>query len=343
MTGYILEKIYFEHIARPGHPESPARLEAIEEVTKSIKGLQKVSARPATKKEICRIHTDDYFKKIKATQKNKFTSLDPDTGVNNKSFKAALYAAGGVITLIDSVFKKEIDNGFAFVRPPGHHAEKDRARGFCLFNNIAVGAHYALKKYNLKRLLILDLDLHHGNGTQQAYYNTDKVIYISAHQYPYFPGSGFFDETGKGKGEGYNINLPLNIGCDDIFYHHLLDKIIKPTVSQYKPELILVSFGFDTYRADPLGGMKLSEKGYTNMTNQILEMASKNCQGKLIFVLEGGYNNEGIKKGTRAVLKKLNEKPDKPRQPRNKESQEFQEYCQKVKKYYGKYGFNICE
>ncbi|MDZ7798170.1 MAG: histone deacetylase [Patescibacteria group bacterium] len=342
MTGYILEKIYFEHQAGVNHPESPARLEAILEAIKKVKGLKKVKARAASPEEICFVHTKDYFDKIKITRENKFTSLDPDTGTNDKSFEAALYAAGGVLSLIDSVFKKEIDNGFAFVRPPGHHAEKDRARGFCLFNNIAIGASYALERYNLSRILILDLDLHHGNGTQQAFYKTDKVMYISAHQYPYFPGSGYFDEVGESKGKGYNINFPLNIGQGDNFYHHLLDRIIKPIVNQYAPELILVSFGFDTYGGDPLGGMKLTTKGYRNMTRQILEMADENCQGRLIYILEGGYNKEGIKEGTKAVLQSLKGKPVKEGISKQQKNKEFWQYYEEIKKYYEKYGFNIC-
>lgn len=168
MTGYVLEKIYFKHMMGPAHPESPERLAVIEKVLENYKykeKLKKIAARPVTEEEILFIHTKEYFEKVKAT-KGKEVYLDPDTSTSAKSFEAALYAAGGVLSLIDEIFNKEIENGFAFVRPPGHHAEKDKAMGFCLFNNVAIAAAYALKKYNLKRILILDFDLHHGNGTQ---------------------------------------------------------------------------------------------------------------------------------------------------------------------------------
>lgn len=334
MTGYVLEKIYFEHETGPGHPESPARLDAVKEAVKEFTNLKKIKARAATKEEICLIHDKAYFEQVKATQEQSFIALDPDTQTSPKSFEAAIYAVGGVLNLIDSVFNKEIDNGFAFVRPPGHHAEKEKAMGFCLFNNIAVGAAYALKKYQLGKVLILDLDLHHGNGTQNAFYDSNKVLYISTHQYPYYPGTGSFEERGEGKGEGFNINLPLSPGKDDDFYNLILARIISPVVLLYKPELILVSMGFDTYYQDPLGGMKVTEQGYGFMANIISKIAEQVCGGKVIFVLEGGYNLGGIKEGTKAILKGLIAKSE------NRvcqESAEFEDYFGKIMKYTGQF------
>lgn len=304
MTGYVLEKIYYEHVMSPEHPESPKRLAAIQKVLDNYdypEKLRKISARPATEKEVLLIHTKDYYDRIAQT-KGREVYLDPDTSTSAKSFEAALYAAGGVLSLIDTVLSKEVENGFAFVRPPGHHAEKDKAMGFCLFNNVAIAAAYALKKYNLNRILILDFDLHHGNGTQQAFYNSDKVMYISTHQYPDYPGSGSFAEIGEEKGLGYNLNFPLPAGKDDDFYNNVYKKIILSMAEKFKPELVLVSAGFDIYRKDPLGGMKVTEQGFAGITETILKIAKKCCQGKVIFALEGGYSLEGIEKGVEAVL-----------------------------------------
>ena len=330
-----MEKIYFEHNPGLGHPESSARLEAVEEALRSIKDIKKIQARAAGKGEICLVHEPSYFEKVKDTQGKSFISLDPDTATSEKSFESAIWAVGGVLNSIDSVFNKVISNGFAFVRPPGHHAEKDRAMGFCLFNNMAVGTAYALKKYNLKKVLIIDIDLHHGNGTQNAFYNTDQVMYISLHQYPHYPGTGSFDERGEGKGGGFNLNFPLTAGADDNFYNLLFENIIIPVAKQYKPELVLISCGFDTYIEDPLGGMKMTEKGYAGMTRQILEMAEKICDGKVIYVLEGGYSQEGIKKGTKAILEEMTFQNKEKYSWR--ETAEFKEYYEEVKKYFREY------
>jgi len=304
MTGYVLEKIYYEHVMSPDHPESPKRLAVIQKVLDNYdypEKLKKISARPATEEEVLLIHTKEYYNKIALTKGRK-VYLDPDTSTSEKSFEAALYAAGGVISLIDAVFDKDIENGFAFVRPPGHHAEKDKAMGFCLFNNVAIGAAYALKKYNLKRILILDFDLHHGNGTQQAFYNSDRVMYVSTHQYPDYPGTGSFEEIGEGKGLGYNLNFPLSAGKDDDFYNNVYTKIILPIAEQYKPELVLVSAGFDIYYQDPLGGMQVTEKGFAGLAQTILKISQECCQGRLILALEGGYSLEGIEKGIKNIL-----------------------------------------
>ncbi|MFH1366518.1 MAG: histone deacetylase [Patescibacteria group bacterium] len=335
MTGYVLEKIYLEHKPGPGHPESPERLLVAEGVIKNFKTLKKIKARAASPDEICLIHDKAYFNTVKATQGHSFISLDPDTQTSAKSFEAAVFAAGGVLNLIDLVFNKDVENGFAFVRPPGHHAEKDKAMGFCLFNNVAIGAAYAIKKYKLSRVLVLDLDLHHGNGTQQAFYPADQVMYISTHQYPYYPGTGSFEERGEGQGEGYNINLPLSPGKDDDFYNKLLEKVIIPVAGQYQPEFILVSMGFDTYYQDPLGGMKVTAKGYAGMAGQIFNLAERVCGGKLIYVLEGGYNLQGIKEGTKAVLQEL----ILPSQEKDSfvERSVFIEYHKTVKKCYKRY------
>jgi len=334
MTGYAIEKIYFEHIMSPEHPESPKRLAVIKKVLESYdypEKLRKISARLATEEEVLLIHVKEYYDRIAQT-KGREVYLDPDTSTSAKSFEAALYAAGGVLSLIDAVFNKEIENGFAFVRPPGHHAEKDKAMGFCLFNNVAIGAAYALKKYNLNRILILDFDLHHGNGTQQAFYNSDKVMYISTHQYPYYPGTGSFAEVGEGKGEGYNLNFPLSAGADDEFYNNIYAKIILPIARKYKPELVLVSAGFDIYYQDPLGGMKVTEKGFLELTQLIMDMASRNSQKRAVFTLEGGYNLEGIKGGVKACLDGLSHSGGE--RPQGAPNNAFEQYYKLAKQHF---------
>lgn len=334
MTGYTLEKIYFEHVMAPDHPESPKRLAVIQKVLDSYdypEKLKKISARLATEEDVLLIHTKEYYDRIAQT-KGREVYLDPDTSTSAKSFEAALYAAGGVLSLIDAVFDKDIENGFAFVRPPGHHAEKDKAMGFCLFNNVAIAASYALKKYNLSRVLILDFDLHHGNGTQKAFYDTNKVMYISTHQYPYYPGTGSFQEVGEGKGIGYNLNFPLNIGADDCFYHNIYEKIVTPIALKYNPELVLVSAGFDIYYQDPLGGMKVTEEGFAGLTQTILKISQKCSRSKVVFALEGGYSLDGLAKGVKAILDVLTHSLDKELcWPSN---QKFSEYLKVCRQHY---------
>lgn len=337
MTGYVLEKIYFEHQMGPEHPESPKRLKVIEKVLQNYEypgKLKKIIARPATEEEITSIHTKEYFEKIKQTE-GRVVYLDPDTSTSAKSFEAAVFAAGGVLSLIDAVFTNEIENGFAFVRPPGHHAEKNRAMGFCLFNNIAIGAAYALKKYNLNRIMILDFDLHHGNGTQQAFYESKKVFYISTHQYPYYPGTGSFEEVGEGEGLGYNLNFPLSVGKDDHFYNNIFQKIIYPISLQYKPELVLVSVGFDIYFADPLGGMKITENGFSGIINTIMQLAKKTLKNGIICVLEGGYSPNGIKTGVKAILNEMT--VSMPKKYNWQESDEFANYLNTARQHYNKF------
>jgi acetoin utilization deacetylase AcuC-like enzyme len=191
------------------------------------------------------------------------------------------------------------------VRPPGHHAEADRTSGFCLFNNIAVGAQYGLTKLGMERIFIIDWDLHHGNGTQHSFYDSDQVLYCSTHQYPYFPGSGGLQEVGSGKGEGYTINVPLHGGQDDPAFARIFNELIAPLARSYKPDCIMVSAGYDTYVSDPLGTMAVTAEGYAYMTRVLVELAEELCDGRLVLVLEGGYNLEGLRDGMLATLKEM--------------------------------------
>ena len=217
-TGIIKDPLYLEHTADDYHPESPHRLETIYSMLeeKDMAGkFVAIKPREATREELGYIHTAEYISRVASTKTRSKVMLDPDTYTSPGSWEAAILAAGGVLELIDNLMEKKIDNGFAFLRPPGHHAEADRAMGFCLFNNIAIGAKYAIEKYNLDRILIIDWDIHHGNGTQRSFYNDPQVLYFSTHQYPYYPGTGNYDEIGTGYGRGYTINVPLKHGCGE--------------------------------------------------------------------------------------------------------------------------------
>jgi acetoin utilization deacetylase AcuC-like enzyme len=230
-----------------------------------------------------------------------------DTSTCAKSYETALLAAGGLLELIKVVMQGKFNNGFALVRPPGHHAEQDRAMGFCLFNNAAIGARYALRNFSLQRILIVDWDVHHGNGTQHSFYEDPQVLYFSTHRYGFYPGTGAATEVGKGKGEGFTVNVPLSTGASDADYGNIFEKFLKPIALEYQPQLILVSAGFDIHYNDPLGGMDVSEKGFARMTQILMEIAGATAQGKLVLTLEGGYNVSSQRRSVKAVLEELSQ------------------------------------
>jgi acetoin utilization deacetylase AcuC-like enzyme len=308
-TGIVKDERYLEHVMDPGHPESPERLRAIYQMLEEeeMKGhFEAVEPRSATREELEMIHSSRYIDLIASTAGKPYFRLDGDTSTCAKSYETALLAAGGFLVLIRAVMEGKLNNGFAFVRPPGHHAEKDRAMGFCLFNNIAIGARYAIQNFSLQRILIVDWDVHHGNGTQSSFYEDPRVLYFSTHRYGFFyPGTGAATEVGKGKGEGFTVNVPLSTRCDDADYGNILQKILKPIALEYQPQLILVSAGFDIHYDDPLGGMEVTEKGFARMTQLLMEIAGVTAQGKLAITLEGGYDVAGQSQSVKAVLKEL--------------------------------------
>jgi acetoin utilization deacetylase AcuC-like enzyme len=203
------------------------------------------------------------------------------------------------------VNSRELDNAFALVRPPGHHAEKARAMGFCIFNNVAVGAKFAQEDLNLDRILIVDWDLHHGNGTQHSFENDSSILYFSSHQFPYYPGSGNFDEIGINQGIGYTVNVPLSMGYGDEEFIAIYEKVLRPIAIEYNPDMILVSAGFDIHFDDPLGGMRVTPNGFAGITRSIMEIASECCDGKLVITLEGGYDLDGLSNSVKQVLREL--------------------------------------
>ena len=307
-TSIVRHDIYKEHLADYPHVESPQRLRVIYDMLDSADMAGKfvtISPRPATHDELAWIHSESHIQRVAATQNKPFASLDPDTKTTRLSYEAAILAAGGLFSLIDKIFDGTTRNGFALVRPPGHHAERDRAMGFCLFNNVALGARYAMNAYSVRRILIVDWDLHHGNATQNSFFKDPAALYFSTHQFPYYPGSGNLREVGRGEGKGFTVNVPLWPGHGDGEFFQIFKQILCPIAKDFKPDLILLSAGFDTYVDDPLGGMKVTPKGYAALTRIIMDLAKACCSERLAITLEGGYHLEGLRESVKAVLKEL--------------------------------------
>jgi acetoin utilization deacetylase AcuC-like enzyme len=307
-TGIVKDQKYLLHGANLDHPESPLRLEAIYDMLErpDMEGhFIDIAPRYATPEEIGMVHGTQYIELVASTAGKAHQYLDPDTETTPESYDVARLAVGGVCNAIEGVISGTVDNAFALVRPPGHHAGFHEAAGFCLFNNIAVGAMSAIHHHGMKRILIVDWDLHHGNGTQEIFYEDRRVLYFSTHQYPAYPGTGGISEIGSGAGMGYTINVPLRLGTDDAQYVRVFRKILLPVALKFKPEMILVSAGFDIHHKDPLGGMRVTPEGFACLMRILLDIADACCGGKLAVTLEGGYHIAGLTASTRAVLKEM--------------------------------------
>ena len=288
-TGLITSNTYQNHDTGIGHPEKIDRVSVIIENFKKINNKNIVWKKPSTvKKKILEItHSSDYIKFVQNSfPKKGLTFLDGDTIISPGSKNATIDAVGSIITAIDGVQNNEFKNAFCAVRPPGHHAEKNKAMGFCIYNNVAVGAHYLLNNYKFNKVAIIDFDVHHGNGTQDIFYENEKVLYISTHQYPYYPGSG----SEKEKGKFNNIyNIPLPAGTNSEQYLNAYEFVLKK-LKQFKPEFILFSAGFDAHKDDPLAQLQLSSKDFYKLTKRTLELSKTFCNGKVVSILEGGYD-----------------------------------------------------
>jgi acetoin utilization deacetylase AcuC-like enzyme len=315
-AGLVYDPIYLEHDTGD-HVENSRRLvEAISYLKETgIKEkLTCLPPRPALLEELEMIHTPEYISYVKSKAERGGGWLDPDTVMSPKSYEAALYAAGGLMVAVEAVMKGEVDNSFALVRPPGHHAIRDRAMGFCIFNNVAIAAKFALSKFSLNRVLIADFDVHHGNGTQDAFYADPRVLYFSTHQYPFYPGTGWMDETGTGEGEGTTVNFPMAAGWGDEEYLRAFNEVLVPVARRFQPQLILVSAGFDTHWADQLAMMRVTITGFAQMAMILRKLAAELCRGRLIFTLEGGYNLRVVSSSIKAVFDVLlgNSETDDP-------------------------------
>jgi len=296
-TGIIQHEIFLQHDTGPYHPERKERLVFIHEGLQTYShrdALLTLKPRRSTDAELQLVHPLSHIRRIESTSQRDESHLDPDTVTSSYSYEAARFAVGGLLVLIDSLFAGEIQNGFAFVRPPGHHAEPERAMGFCLFSNVAIGAAYALQKHALGRVMVADFDVHHGNGTQKVFYGRDDVLFVSTHQWPLYPGTGDFNEVGEGAGKGFTINFPLPSGSDDSIYQLIFERIIAPIGRSYKPDLLLVSAGYDAYVEDPLAGMSLTVDGFHAISHSLVKLAQEVCHGRILFSLEGGYHLRGL-------------------------------------------------
>lgn len=305
-TGLIYHPDYLKHLTGYSHPESPARLSSIMgrlNETGLLKQLTLIEPRAATEEEILLVHTREHYDDLKNAWDNGYRELTADTPISEESFRIALLAAGGVLTGIDRIMDGEVGNGMALVRPPGHHATPEQSMGFCLFNNVAIGARYLRERHGLKRILIVDWDLHHGNGTQEAFYEDPSVLYFSTHQYPHYPGTGSSHETGEGKGKGFTINVPMRAGTSPEDFMKKFTDALYERALEFSPEFILISAGFDAHRDDPLGDLMLTADSYGEMTRIVLDIAAKSCGGKVLSSLEGGYNLNALAVSVEAHLR----------------------------------------
>jgi len=299
----VEDPCFLDHVAPAGHPERPERLDAVRSALDArTEPLARIAPRAASVEEILRVHSRTHFDEVNRVAREAPARLDADTYVSSASFDVALLAAGASIELAKRVATGDAASGFAAVRPPGHHAESDRAMGFCLFNNVAIAARALQHDLGLERILILDWDVHHGNGTQHFFEADDSVLYVSTHQFPFYPGTGSVGETGVGAGEGFTLNIPLPAGCGDAEYLGVFQRLVAPAVSAFRPETILVSAGFDAHRDDPLAAMDATSAGFRGMTSIIRSLADDISGGRLAFILEGGYSATGLIDGVTSVM-----------------------------------------
>jgi acetoin utilization deacetylase AcuC-like enzyme len=308
-TGFVYDDIYLEHLTTPGHPEQPERLKSIIDGLKAgglYDSLVHLKPEAASLEWLHAIHTPAYVRRVYDRCQDGQQYLDSlDVPISAQSYEAAVFAAGGVLTAVDAVAHGRVRNAFCAVRPPGHHAERDQARGFCIFNNVAIGTRYVQRRYDLPKVLIVDWDVHHGNGTQNAFYEDPNVLYFGMHQDPLFPGTGDASERGRGTGLGLTINVPMRPGAGDAQFLKALEQKLRPAARAFGPDFVFISAGFDSHDNDILGSLRVSTKGFARMTRVVKDIAAEYCNGRIVSVLEGGYRLEDLAASVEAHLRVL--------------------------------------
>ena len=307
MIGFVHDEIYKRHYNEPGHPESPSRLDAVSAAIDRFTSEHESKLfgnRTATMEELGLIHRSEYIRAIAETANREETRLDYETSASRFSFEAASKAVGSTIDAIESMLEGGVTATFSAVRPPGHHAESDKAMGFCIFNTAAIAARAAIDRLGVRRVAIVDWDVHHGNGTMHSLYDTDEVLYISIHQFPHYPGTGLISDVGSGKGEGFTINAPMPPGSGDASYEAAFTRIFVPVLRSYEPDLLIVSAGYDAHVLDSMSAMRLSSEAYGRMTGQLL--GAYDSKSRFAVVLEGGYDFTALEEGVEHTLAAIN-------------------------------------
>jgi len=298
----IASERFAEHMTPPGHPEAPERAEVMDVVAAEwrARGGEVVAPREASREQLARVHAPEHLRRM-GESAGISVALDPDTYTSPDTYEVALLSAGAVVDAVDRVMGGAHKRALVLSRPPGHHAEYDRAMGFCFFNNVAVGAAHA-RATGARRVAIVDYDVHHGNGTQHIFETDPDVLYISMHQFPYYPGTGAAEEIGTGAGAGRTVNVPLEVGATDDDYRLVFEQVVLPVLRQFEPDLLMVSAGFDAHERDPLGQMRVTTQGFVAMTAALRHVAEECCGGRLVVVSEGGYDLRAIGECFRAVI-----------------------------------------
>lgn len=335
-SGYVYDPIFLKH-TQAGHPEGAQRLEAIIKELESsglLASLQQIPSRAATIEELSYVHPASHIDMVKASSARGGGHLDPDTYTTPDTYDAATIAVGSLVDLTLAVIDGQVNNGFAFVRPPGHHATRNRAMGFCIFSNVAIAAKAAQKQRHLERIAIVDFDVHHGNGTQDVFEEESTVLYSSTHQYPHYPGTGRIDDTGRGSGTGTIINFPLSAGVGDDGFQAIYHEVLIPALHRFQPQLLLISAGYDCHWNDPLASLGISLEGLAWISQILIQTAVELCEGKIVFALEGGYNLDvlrlGVANSVRALLGREDFVDPFGKSPRREPN--LMEYLKEVKK-----------